>query len=264
MKRSIFLLTPLALLSAGPAYSIDLFKITQELIQKQGGGEKEDPTEFLKKFQELIPTNVQGNTPQKAQAPTTSCEDMLNNSPKVRLIDQAAENKLKGIATGAAVGALIDKDRKRGAILGAISGAAAATAHTMWATKDKHPEDYDKTAKRLGYKPSQGDLLKIEPVVKNTEYKRGDYAEIVLRVSLLTPDKNNHVPVWINTYLVGENKTMIPLGSESYYVLPGTTPFVYFFPVCDSVKEGVYRLNFQITSLGRSESHEVELKVSSK
>lgn len=189
---------------------------------------------------------------QKAQTTvsTDSCEDMVYNSPKASLVEQAGKDILKGMAVGAAAGALMSEDKTQGAVIGAMVGGAMAAAHKAATTKHLQREDYETTAKKLGYKPSDGNLLKVEIIAPDRELKLGNYAEFVLRVSMLTEDKTKPQLISVSVYLVSGNNR-IPMGSEEYYMLPGTTSLVYQFPICKDIPSGLYILLFELVGVGK-------------
>ncbi len=235
------------------AYALELLKQIQrgiENLQKTPAKQ-----ENLQQKQEIQPTDI-------------SCISMLNASPKNTLANKTAENMLKGAITGAALGAILGNDRGKGAIIGAITGAMAATAYTAATTKYLQPEKPQDTAKKLNYSPSMGELLALEVIPSEKKsYKVGSYAEVVLRVSLLTPEslekkEQDPIPVWVTSYLVKDNTTLYPLASESYYLYPGTYGLPYYFPICNEIRPGNYKLRFQVTSLGKEASKDAEFEVS--
>lgn len=230
--------------------------ITDSFIREQLKLLTDNP-EILKGFQKTL------SLPREMVSKDTRCEIMLNNNPKTRLVDEAAKNGVISALTGAIGGAMLDKDKERGAVIGGMIGGIAGILYTMWTKQTHLIENYETTAKRLNYRPSDGEVLKAELLANtNKVYKLGEYVEVILRISALTPSKEEYIPVWINIYLVDKNGMLIPLGSENYTMFGGTAPFIYFFPVCDELRVNTYRIRFQVASLGRSESHEVEFKVS--
>ncbi len=209
----------------------------------------------------------------KAHVPaSTSCRAMLDNTPKNSLADEVAKYIFIGAASGGVAGTIVSRDMK-GTAIGIMTGVGAAVIYVMAKTQHFQPEDPEHTAKRLGYEPSMGGLLNLEiPALKTKDYRKGQYVEIVLRVSLLTPEalqkkdnqKDELIPIWVNSYLVKDRGIFYPLSSESYYLIPGTFALPYYLPICDEIKPGNYKLRFQITGLGREVSREVDFRVSSK
>lgn len=247
------------------SHGFDALKMMQKALEREK--QNKDGTQSPLPFNPL----KQGNNEQTLI--DTSCKVMLDNTPKNSLANETAKNVLKGAATGAIIGGLFSRDRGKGAIIGAITGAGVAVAYSALKTKHLQPESPKDTAKRLGYDPSMGELLNFELLPSEVKsYKIGEYADIVLRISLLTPEalqkkdnqKDELIPIWVNSYLVKDGGILYPLSSESYYLIPGTSALPYYLPICDEIKPGNYKLRFQITGLGREVSREVDFRVSSK
>ncbi|MCX7873200.1 MAG: hypothetical protein N2327_02040 [Caldimicrobium sp.] len=186
------------------------------------------------------------------------CENMVYNSPKVSLVEKSGKDILKGIIAGALLGAAGSEDRSKGAVLGGIAGAVTAMTYKMATTRHLQRESYESAAKRHGY--NGGNLLTAEVIVPRREISEGRYAEMILRVSLLTEKKSDVEPISITTYLSFRN-TRIPIGKEEYYVELGTTPFVYYFPICSGIKRGEYTIVFEVVGAGIHASTEGSFKV---
>ncbi|MCS7278229.1 MAG: glycine zipper 2TM domain-containing protein [Aquificaceae bacterium] len=212
----------------------------------------------LKDTMEKLTTEQKGQQEKQVNATRQSCESMAYNSPKASLAEKAGKDILKGAAAGAIIGATVSEDRAKGAVVGGIAGALAATTYKMATTSHLQRESYESTAKRLGY--AGGNFLKAEVVVPKSEVKEGEYAEMVLRVSLLTEKRLGTEPVSITAYLSSGN-TKIPIGTEEYYVELGTTPLVYQFPICSEIKPGEYTIVFEVVGVGSHASAKGSFRV---
>ncbi|MEN3034523.1 MAG: glycine zipper 2TM domain-containing protein [Aquificaceae bacterium] len=198
-----------------------------------------------------------------AQA-TKSCEEMLDSSPKSRLTIDTAKNVAVGALVGGAIGAMLDEsNRVRGGIIGGILGALGGTAISILQNESRFMENYDKAAKRYGYSPSMGEFIAIETVSPKNALNMGEYANLIVKVVVLTPEGSrgdSAYPVTIRSYLK-QRDYLLPLGSENYYFQNGTTPLVYNIPVCNLFKPGEYSIVFEGIAFGKRVSNEVVFRV---
>ncbi|BAU23095.1 hypothetical protein THC_0703 [Caldimicrobium thiodismutans] len=206
------------------------------------------------------------------------CDEMKKS--KEDLVSGAGKKVLTGAAIGAAIGAAAGgkKRREEGAILGAISGAMAGLAYELWTKKDLFEESPEKLAKRVKYNPSNGLYLKIgEIVVKNENVKTGDNLRLILRVEYLFPEffsnsvsenknlfmfgmkpvsgeKNEesssvYHTIKIRAYVINKDNQNF-VAEEEYSIPPGTTPFLYVFPICDAIPRGEHEIKFVVERMG--------------
>lgn len=201
------------------------------------------------------------------------CESMKKD--KESLVASAGKKILAGAAIGAAVGAAAagKKRREEGAILGAIAGMIAATGYELWTKKDLFEEDALKVARKVGYQPSQGPYLKIREIKLNKEnFKIGESLRLILRVDYLFPEavdseklnksKNFAIlnfgfkenkeetssifhEITIKAYYLKDNQEYY-VAEETYNIPPGSTPFLYVFPICEAFKKGEHTIKFVI------------------
>lgn len=203
------------------------------------------------------------------------CEQMKKR--KEELSASAGKKILTGALVGAGIGAVAaGRDRRsEGAIVGAIAGVIAATAHELWTKKDLFEESPEKVAKRVKYSPEKGVHLKITKLDFNKKsYKDNEDARLILRVELLTPDyrgesddkprgifgklassrevakelpqNNTFYDIKIEAFLIRDNKEVF-IAEETYSIPMGSYPFLYVFPMCPVIPKGTYELKFKVT-----------------
>ncbi|MCS7084066.1 MAG: glycine zipper domain-containing protein [Aquificaceae bacterium] len=202
-------------------------------------------------------------SPAFAQA-TKSCEAMLDSSPKASLSVDTAKNVGVGALVGGAIGAMLDEsNRLRGAIIGGIIGAFGGTLFSAAKSESRFLENYEKAAKRYNYSPAMGEFIAIETFSPRDALNIGQYANLIVRVVVLTPDggKSDVVhPVTIRSYLK-QGGYLMPLGSENYYFQNGATPLVYNIPICNIFRPGEYSIVFEGIGFGKRVSNEVVFRV---
>lgn len=207
-----------------------------------------------------------------------NCENMKKR--KEDLLTSASKKIIGGAIVGAALGAAAaGKDRRsEGAIIGAVTGTLIATAHEIWTKKDLFDESPDKLAKRVKYDPAQGLYLKIGDIkLDKSSYKLNEDIRLILRVEYLSPESftltpkdtssflglsffssqkkineaadPNFLEVKIKAYLVKEEQEIF-IAEEQYSIPPGTTPFLYVFPVCEVIPLGEHKIKFVIEGQG--------------
>lgn len=193
-----------------------------------------------------------------------SCEAMLDSSPKASLSVDTAKNVGVGALIGGAIGAMLDEsNRVRGAIIGGIIGALGGTVFSTIKSESRFLESYDKAAKRYGYSPAMGEFIAIETFSPKESLNIGQYANLIVKVVVLTPDgskSDNTYPITIRSYLRYRD-SLLPLGSENYYFQNGATPLVYNIPICNVFRPGEYSIVFEGIGFGKRVSNEAIFRV---
>lgn len=268
----------------------DALKQTQKRLETElkGKSEKElKSKEVQRRVQEVFKEEYEkamkseesyGLDEEILRAKIRSCENMKKR--KEDLLTSASKKIIGGALIGAAVGAAAaGKDRRsEGAIIGALGGMMIALGHEIWTKKDLFDESAEKLAKRIKYDPTQGLYLKIGDIkLDKQSYKLNEDIRLILKVEYLSPEtfvsRGNSTPsilglsffssqredgektdlnfrdVKISAYLLKDNQEIF-IAEEEYTIPPGTTPFLYVFPVCEVIPQGEHKIKFVIESQG--------------
>jgi hypothetical protein len=192
---------------------------------------------------------------------SNECEELLRNSPKISVIDEASKNILTGFAAGT-IACLLSKDKKN-CPLYIIGGGIVGTMYSI----SKYNLLVLKTPLQLPkeYRPPFLKLNNIQIVDHNTlqpknVFREKEYIMLVMRHTLL-----NYKPeeaVWVR-YIFHLYRDSEYLGSfeELVPLIQGETANSWLFPVCPGAIKGKYKLNVEVIALGKKEVGEVEWEV---
>jgi|GEM_PF-6119242 hypothetical protein len=190
---------------------------------------------------------------------SNECEELLRNSPKISVIDEASKN----ILTGIAVGALACLKDKKNCPLYMIAGAGIATMYSI----HKYNLLVLKTPLQLPkeYRPPFLRLNNIQIVDHNTLqpkniFREKEYIMLVMRHTLL--DYRPGEAVWVR-YIFHLYRDSEYLGTfeELAPLIQGETANSWLFPVCPGAIKGKYKLKVEVIALGKKEEGEVEWEI---
>jgi hypothetical protein len=172
---------------------------------------------------------------------------------------------LGGAAGGAAIGALAGggdpKAIAAGAVGGALVGWGAVKLVQYHAEKTASAQD---EAKALGYKPSDGTVVKIRGFTATPDQIRPGQ-EVALRTdySVLAPSQNATVPVTEKFELWKDNKRLKELGTNVVQREEGGWSAAAAIPVPKNVAPGTYVVKTRVEGAGSYDERESHFVVGS-
>lgn len=177
-----------------------------------------------------------------------------------------ATQTLAGAAVGALGGFLLSGGEAKGAAIGAGAGGALAFAVAwgnclaIYSDLTSYPAATAReTARRTGYKPSQGDVVKIERFTLNpTGVAPEGKVNMAGSYYVLTPDGEKEVKVVetrVLSFLDPETKEWKVLGDVDQEVTAanGTRRAEGNFDIPADAPEGQYRVTLKVTANGKSD-----------
>ncbi|MCX5812159.1 MAG: hypothetical protein NT178_06395 [Proteobacteria bacterium] len=178
-----------------------------------------------------------------------------------------------GAAIGALVGGLVKGDWK-GAGVGAAAGGAIGFAYawgkclSLYSTLKSQPvADYNTTAQRTKYNPSQGDVVKIEGFnINPTSVPQGGAANLNGSYYVMAPEGAKEMKVTETRtvkYFDPQKKEFVELGQvdQEITAAPGSRKADGKFDVPKDVPEGRYRIAFKVSASGKEDVIEKEMLV---
>jgi hypothetical protein len=192
---------------------------------------------------------------------SNECEELLRNSPKISVIDEASKNILAGFAAGI-IACLLSKDKENCPLYIIVDG-IVGTVYSI----NKYNILILKSPFQLPkeYRPPFLRLNNIQIVDHNTLqpkniFREKEYVMLVIRHTLL--DYKPEEAVWVryifhlyrDTNHLGTFEELVPL-------IQGETANSWLFPVCPDAIKGKYKLKVEVIALGKKEVGEVEWEV---
>jgi hypothetical protein len=130
---------------------------------------------------------------------------------------------LGGAALGAGIGALVTGGDTKAILAGAAAGAVAGWATVKLVQYQSHKtSSADQEAKALGYRPSDGTVVKLRGAsVTPARVRPGDTVALNMDYAVLAPQGTNRVPVRENWTLEKDGETLATVPPKDEERLPG-------------------------------------------
>jgi hypothetical protein len=210
-----------------------------------------------------------------------SCAGMLPDPNSITTEQErvSARNKCIAMYTaggaigGALLGALIKGDVK-GAAIGAAAGGAIGFAYawgkclSLYSTLKSQPvASYTETAQKVNYKPSQGQVVKIQEFsVAPPQVSPGAAVKLGGSYYILGPEGTKEMKVTetrIVKYFDPSKKQWVDLGQvdQEITAAPGSRSADGNFDIPKDVPEGQYKIAFKVNAGGKEDMVERDLTV---
>jgi sporulation protein YlmC with PRC-barrel domain len=191
-------------------------------------------------------------------------------------MDPNASNTEKGAATGAGAGALAgalwglstgkSDNVVKGAFVGAlVGGAVGALAGWVMDYKSRQVADYRQTKTRTGYKPTQGEWVRVSSL--NTSQKEIDPGKSINfngEYVVMTPEDKEIEVKEVRTLMIQdpETKEFVPKSDEGTITMkPGTRQFDSNIPIPANAQPGNYKFALKVAHQDKEAQQEVPFSV---
>jgi hypothetical protein len=211
----------------------------------------------------------------------SSCAGMLPDPNSITTEEErvSARNKCVAMYTaggaigGALVGLLVRSDWK-GAAVGAAAGGAIGFAYawgkclSLYSTlNSQQVATYAETAQQVNYRPSQGQIVKIQDFgLAPTLVSPGGAVKMGGSYYVLAPEREKEMKVTetrVVKYYDPEKRQWVDLGEvqQEITAAPGTRKADGNFDIPKDVPEGQYRIAFKVSAGGHEDVVERDLNV---
>jgi len=191
-------------------------------------------------------------------------------------MDPNASNTEKGAVTGAGAGALAgalwgistghSQNIAKGALVGAlVGGAVGALAGWVMDYRSRQVADYRQTKTRTGYKPSQGEWVRVSSL--NTSQREIDPGKSINfngEYVVMTPQDKEIEVREVRTLMIQdpETKEYMPKSDEGTITMkPGTRHFDSNIPIPENAQPGNYKFALKVAHQDKEAQQEVPFSV---